>query len=322
MERRHREFVAACLLASACAFASPCRGQENRPIVISVQKGSDVAADDVRRAVASELGAPVVFAEDATDAAVAERPPVDPRGAGWLEVDSRNGILRVAFRDSRGRRIEREMTAPADGAARVRTIALLAGNLARNEADDFAPKDRADPRAPSKAPPETGDPPSDDTRARVQVWIAPGEEVEVHVARAEPARAPATPSGAVAPAAQRETREPPPVASEGAVQRTLGWIAIAAGGASLGTGVALAIMARSKWNDSRAQCAAPGSICTPIGAAEFDSARTTAVQSNWAFGVGALLAGTGVIVELTAPRASAATSVSLGPASIAFSRTW
>src|SRR5690349_14733402 len=104
--------VASFLLGAAPALA------DQRALVVSVEEGSDVAEDEVRRAVDAELRAA-------------------PDGAAHLVVRSKDGVIVVTYRDRRGRTIARELTAPADGAARVRLIALLAGNLARNEAEEL-----------------------------------------------------------------------------------------------------------------------------------------------------------------------------------------
>jgi hypothetical protein len=337
MGRWHRNVVAAALLVGACAFAPPSWGQTPLPIVVSVQKGSDVAPDEVRRAVSGELGAPVVLAEEATDAVPGARsatpsaaaggwfspgPRESVAGPGWLEVDSRNGVLRLVFHDARGRRIEREITAPADGAARVRTIALLAGNLARNEADDFAPKETTAARSSATAPgaQDPSDIRSAEPCSKVQVCLAPGDELDVRVRHAESAGVAAEASGATSAVAQTEARLPPRPAADGSVQRTLGWIGISTGVASLGTGVALAIMAHDKESAVLRLCT-PSNVCAPAGMAAYQSAKVTAVESNVAFGVGAVLALAGTVLEITAPHASSA-SIALGPGGISVSRSW
>jgi hypothetical protein len=48
-----------------------------------------------------------------------------------------DGTLRVAFREASGREIVRTVTRPTDSASIVQLIALLAGNLARNEAGEI-----------------------------------------------------------------------------------------------------------------------------------------------------------------------------------------
>jgi len=117
-----------CVFATGVVLAvgTTARAEEPRVVVVSVERGSDVSAGDVERAIARELGEQT-------------KQPGDPTAehAVRLDVRSRNGALSVAFRDARGRRLVREVTAPRDGAARVSLIALLAGNLARNEADEL-----------------------------------------------------------------------------------------------------------------------------------------------------------------------------------------
>jgi hypothetical protein len=109
-----------------------------------------------------------------------------------------------------------------------------------------------------------------------------------------------------APSGQAATGPEPPNA--GATQRTLGWVGIGSGVALAGAGVVMRVLAASD----------PSTVTAPCGvgdcsAVQRPSPRETA--SNWAFGVGAALAATGTILELTAPSAKSPT-VALGPSGV------
>jgi hypothetical protein len=198
--RTIRNVAAAAALSSALFLASAARAEAPRAVVVAVDSSSDVAEDEVRRAVGAELGARIARAED--------EPPPD---AGHLTVRSRNGVLRVTFRDAKGRTLEREVTAPADGAARVRMIALLAGNLARNEADDLAHS-------------------ANDQRSEIIMRVAPGETARAEISPAVPPRAPTQPG-------------------VGSTQRTLGWVAVIGGASLTAVGVGLSVSGKSAEDD-------------------------------------------------------------------------
>ncbi len=111
------------------ATGATAHAGEPPTLVVVVEHGSDVSAAEVMRAVARELGEKTTTPDDAA-----------PQRTGRLDVRSRHGVVDVTFRDPRGRTLEREVAAPGDRRARVSLIALLAGNLARNEADDLVPR--------------------------------------------------------------------------------------------------------------------------------------------------------------------------------------
>lgn len=111
-----------CWLA-APAFAeekAPTIAEERRALVVSVDVGtSGLSPEEVRAAVAKELGVQALSEGDAS---------------GSLSVRVLGARVRVTFTRGDGERIEREVELPRETASRVEVIALLAGNLARDEA--------------------------------------------------------------------------------------------------------------------------------------------------------------------------------------------
>jgi hypothetical protein len=309
MRRRHRWALTAWLLTWTWALAGAASAASPRtPLIVAVEQGADVAPDDVRSAVAGELGEPVVGPND----------PAAP-DARRIEVRSHDGVIHVAFRDARGHTIERELTAPADGATRVRMIALLAGNLARNEAADLVahPEPDAVPDAAGVAPASGGD-----SVSHVNVDVAPGQELRVRLAPAAPQKAEgAAPASDTPPPSKATTAPSIPQSSEsgGSTQRTLGWIGIGTGAAAVGVGIALRVMAAHE-NASTIACV-PGN-CSPAGMSSDQSSMSKIVASNWALALGAALGATGVILELTAPSSTSSTSIAIGPTGIVLSRGW
>lgn len=131
-----RIFVAAIALALvldpllAVAQNGPAETHPRPVIEVEVHQDRDVLdANAVRAAVGRELGA------DAVPANVAVASP--PQGHLTIAIDAERRIVMV-YRDATGREILRAVAMPHDPAAAVGMIALLAGNLARNEAQDLA----------------------------------------------------------------------------------------------------------------------------------------------------------------------------------------
>jgi hypothetical protein len=272
-----RRWITALLASLAFCAATRSAIAQGGAFVLSVDPGSDVAEDDVRRAIAGELGG-IVTPRDA------------PPDTGTLDVASRDGVIIVRFRDAHGRTLEREITAPADQAARVRLIARLAGNLARNEAEELLAL-----RSPAPAP-------SADARTEVTLRVMPGEKARVEVdATARPAVT-APPIATAAP-------------NEGGAQRAIGWTAIVAGGLSVGAGIYFGVRSVSDKNAASSSCDS-NTCSTRTGKDLSDRAQSNATLSTWALIGGAALVAGGVILELTAPSASSSTHVAVGPRGI------
>jgi hypothetical protein len=139
------------LLALSAAAATPARaddGAKPTPVlVVSVDAGtSGLSPDVIRTAIAKELG-------------------VETRGEGasgeTLTVKIVGSRVRVAVVRANGEKLEREVELPREAASRVEVIALLAGNLARNEAATLLAslKQAEPPGAPAEPPPGGATPP-------------------------------------------------------------------------------------------------------------------------------------------------------------------
>ena len=154
--------AAAQSLAPAGSEASRPPAQA-APVVVDVDAtAQSLPEDSIRDAIAHELGAPVI--------APGEPTAQPPRGTLRIMMDDQRRIVLI-FRDAAGREVWRTVTRPDDPAAALATIAFLAGNLAREEADELivqAPPP-SPPAPPAPAPVEsrrTG------TRSRPCPWLS------------------------------------------------------------------------------------------------------------------------------------------------------
>ncbi len=146
--------------------------------------------------------------------------------------------------------------------------------------------------------------------AVASVEIPEGQHVTVELAlRADPNASAATvPSGEEAA---------PPTASEaktegrGDTQRLLGWIGLGVGGAGLAAGSIFGMMAIAKRSELVDAC--PGGDCPSGKKSALDSYRSTGTLSTVGFVVGAVGAGAGLALLLTAPSADAKEEVSVAP---------
>lgn len=114
------------------------------------------------------------------------------------------------------------------------------------------------------------------------------------------------PKRAPAPPALVPKREAPP-ASTDTLDQSRRVTALVVGGmgfVGLGVGGALAVSARSRFDDSASLCNEAG-FCTPAGTAIRDSAQSKAVVASVITGVGAAALVTGVVLWLTAPSSPA-----------------
>jgi hypothetical protein len=142
--------VLVALAAEAAAEGSP-----ERPLVVVVESGHAHRTIDpraVRQAISHELDMRVV--------SLAERRRRETRGVLSVEIHA-NGAVVVAYRDPEGRGLWRSTTAGADHDAVIDTVALLAGNLVRNEADPLLaqlhPPSPHGPKTSSAADPSTNE---------------------------------------------------------------------------------------------------------------------------------------------------------------------
>ncbi|MGD0676278.1 MAG: hypothetical protein ABSC94_12725 [Polyangiaceae bacterium] len=120
-----------------------------------------------------------------------------------------------------------------------------------------------------------------------------------------------SPPPAVAPplAALPGLVTPPPAEqrSPSQVQRVIGWAVGGVGVVVLATGGALAAVAKSKYNESLANCESTNAdLCSATGVSQRDGALSAGNAATIALGVGAAALIGGVVVVLTAPRGSRA----------------
>ncbi|UQA62254.1 LA_2272 family surface repeat-containing protein [Polyangium aurulentum] len=146
--------VLAAMGALALAAASPARAHAEEPAAASTALVIDSAPwdldpEDVRAAIARELGGTVTLEASATPG----RPALVLRS----EPDRR---VTLTYQAEDGRRTGRTIDLPDDPDRAAETIALLAANLARDEAAELAAAlgKRPSP-APAEPPPEAAEPP-------------------------------------------------------------------------------------------------------------------------------------------------------------------
>ncbi|WP_437312630.1 LA_2272 family surface repeat-containing protein [Sorangium sp. So ce385] len=183
--------------AFAAAAAPPARALAEEPRAAGVDLVVDGAPwtldpDAVRAAVERELGAGVTLAR----AAAAGRPTLVLRG----EPDGR---VTLSYSAADGRRIERTIDIPGDPDRAAEAIALLAGNLVRDEAAELAATfGKRAPEAPPAAQPEPAAPPA--PPAAVGQAAPAGAARQAQAARSsQPARpAPPEPPRCSAPGAK------------------------------------------------------------------------------------------------------------------------
>jgi hypothetical protein len=132
-------------------------GGDERPLLVSVEvePGGTADAAQVRRAIGVELGRPVMaVAQRESTAGVGGDPDL------LLVSVSRDRIVLSMHRRA-DETVARDLPVPADRGARLRAIAWLAGNLARDQASSFlqatadfgaAPPAPAEPAAAPPAP--------------------------------------------------------------------------------------------------------------------------------------------------------------------------
>lgn len=109
--------------------------------VAIVAAPDELAADEVRAALATELGVRIIDSDNASAA------------IGRLTVTLENATLRVVYQAVDGRRIERSVAAPVLEADRVQLVAFIASNLVRDQVSEIlAGLPRPAPVTPAAAP--------------------------------------------------------------------------------------------------------------------------------------------------------------------------
>ncbi|MBN2193874.1 MAG: hypothetical protein JW751_13750 [Polyangiaceae bacterium] len=177
----------AMIALGAVAVPRPVAAEEaaKRVLVVQVDPGSSgVDPEAVRAAIARELGVDVVDAPTPT-AAGTLRTRLDDEERVWMVFESPDGW----------RSVERSVRVPSDPERRVEAVALLAGNLARDEAGELVVALRAAEAARRQA---------EELTAAKEAAAAKAEAAQVAAAKAEAARAEAL--AAVASAASGNER--------------------------------------------------------------------------------------------------------------------
>ena len=139
------------------ALPSPAVTQDPLPLTLDLGR-SKLDAEAVRRAIELELKRPIVITNEAAD------------GASLSVIAHPNQTVTVAYRTSTGATRTRVIGVPADASRAAEVIALLSGNLSRDEAAQLLaeltpPKERVPTTkdeaeaAAQEAAPQTGAPP-------------------------------------------------------------------------------------------------------------------------------------------------------------------
>ncbi len=117
------------------------------------------------------------------------------------------------------------------------------------------------------------------------------------------------PAGPTAPPTPPET--PPPAASGGSLRRTLGFVGLGVGGAGLILGGVTGGLAIPKHNALDKAC--PDGLCTRAQADAVGNYHLFTTLSTAGFIAGGVLAASGLVLVLTAPRRAAPASVGVAP---------
>jgi hypothetical protein len=139
------------LMLARTAMADP-PAVDRRAVVITVDPEAARLAPPsaLRRRVEDDLCAPVL--------AQAPEPPTTLRGVLTIAVDASCRIV-ISYRDAGGNEIHRTVAVTRDPAATVEVIALIAGNLVRDEADEIL-AELAPPMETRQPPPAVATEPS------------------------------------------------------------------------------------------------------------------------------------------------------------------
>lgn len=171
----------------ACSSAAWGQTAQSAPVAIELQAPApNVDPAQVQQEVARQLQSPVVT--------VAQAQPANPLRGTLAIFVTPEGQLTVRWRDTQGREVQRSVPAPHDPFEFVRTVGVLAANLANDQLSDLitSPMIQAQPAQPVVVQPPQP--------VVVQIAVTPGT-----VTRPTPATPPVTPP--VAPPAAPDWRE-------------------------------------------------------------------------------------------------------------------
>jgi hypothetical protein len=135
------------------------------------------------------------------------------------------------------------------------------------------------------------------------------------------------PAGAAAPAAATQDSGPPPSeykGKPGSTQRLLGWIAVGVGGAGLAVGGVFGSMAMGTQSDLDDSGDCADQKCGPDQQDKVDTLATQRTISTVGFIAGGVLAATGIVLVVTAPKGDKRpqASLRLSPGGVTFERAF
>ncbi len=151
-------------LPARAQAAAPASASSRAPLIVRVDAGSSgLSADVIRTAIAKELGVEAVAEGEASSS---------------VGVRILGNRARVSFTRASGEKLEREVELPVETSSRIEVIALLAGNLARDEASELLAglkKPESEPEPVEVAEPPTAPTPALGVEARTTPAPAPAE---------------------------------------------------------------------------------------------------------------------------------------------------
>jgi serine/threonine-protein kinase len=143
---------------------------------------------------------------------------------------------------------------------------------------------------------------------------APSATVRIDSLDEAPASAPVAPAPVTPPPAAPAPTPPDQSDNPGGTQRILGLVGMGVGIVGLGVGSVFGILAKSALDGSNSGPCNASDKCDAAGLADRQDASNKATLSTVFFVGGGIIGAAGVVVYLTAPRAPAATGLTLTPA--------
>jgi hypothetical protein len=213
LSRSCRSLLLALSLLAAPFLVAPRRSEAQAqarkpaPVIVELEPGDggpDEAA--VRGAIGEELGAPAVAPDDPAARGA--------RGELRLRVDVARRELVMRYRPRGGVEFRRKVTLPEERSAQLTTIALLAGNMARDEAAELLAGMRPAPAVPSGEPATSASAAGSAPVPGAASSAAPGA-----ASSAAPGAASSAAPGAASSAAPGAASAPPPAAAPPAGER-------------------------------------------------------------------------------------------------------
>jgi len=136
-------------------------------------------------------------------------------------------------------------------------------------------------------------------------WLPPPK-------RATPPAVAAAPPAPALPSVARVEDAPSP-------RRTAALVVGGVGASAVLAGAVFGVLARSSWDDSRANCHDPGNVCSPLGIDQVHEAQSRAAVSTILVGAGVAALGTAAVLWLL-PQRDVTISVAPGSGSVGWTR--